>query len=336
MKAAVYNGKNTIELVERPKPMPGPDDVLLRIHSVGICGTDLHIYNGGTDVKPGTIIGHEFSGEVVEVGQNVQRVQVGDRAVGEHVITCQKCFYCLRGKPQLCLKAEVMGMDRPGALAEYLVIPERMVYSFPKNISYEEASVIEPLTIALYAAAQARTLTEQHVAVVGQGPIGILLDQVLQAAGAHVIGIDTQPARLDFVKKHKWVHAVLNPKDTNFAQRLAAISEVGVDSAFEAVGKEATVELCIDIVRRDGDIFLLGVFEQPAKLNLMKVVKKELNIYGSWTCAFSFPAAIDLVAEGKVDLKSLITHHYTLDEVWQAFVDASTYSDHRIKTVINF
>lgn len=335
MKAAVYQGPQKIEIVERPKPSIGSGEVLLRIHSVGICGTDLHIYTGGTDVKPGTIIGHEFSGEVVEVGADVKRIKVGDRVVAEHVISCHTCYFCLRGKPELCLKAQILGMDRPGALAEFMAVPESLDYPIPKSISYEEAALIEPLTIALYATSQARTLAEQRVAVVGQGPIGILLDQALQAAGAHVIGIDTQPARLAFVKKHKWVHETLNPMDADFAQKLQAIAEFGVDSAFEAVGKEVTAELCIDIARRDGDIFLLGVFEKPAMLNLMKVVKKELNIYGSWTCAFSFPAAINEVAEGKIDLKSLISHRYTLDETPRAFAEASVYSNERIKTVIN-
>ncbi len=336
MKAAVYQGQRAIELEERPKPTIGPEDVLLQIKTVGICGTDLHIYNGGTDVKPGTIIGHEFSADIVGIGASVTRVNVGDRVVAEHVITCHQCYYCLHGKPELCLKAEVLGMDHPGALAEYMAIPASLVYPIPASISYEEAALIEPLTIALYAASQARTLTGQRVAVVGQGPIGILLDQVLQAAGAHVIGIDAQPTRLEFVTQHGWVHEALNPTTKDFPQQLSTIAEMGVDAAFEAVGKESTAELCIDITRRDGDIFLLGVFEQPAKLNLMSVIKKELNIYGSWTCAFSFPAAIDLVAEGKIDLKSLITHRYSIEEVGKAFAEASVYSNRRIKTIINF
>jgi len=334
MKAAEYQGKNIITVVEVPKPVISPDEVLLKIHSVGICGTDLHIYAGGTGVKPGTIIGHEFSGEIVEVGASVTRFSIGQRVVAEHVVTCQQCFYCLRGQPQLCLQAQVIGMDRPGALAEFVAVPERLVYAIPDSISYDQAALIEPLTIAVYASAQARALAGQKVAVVGQGPIGMLLDQVLRVSGAQVIGIDTQVPRLDFVKKHGWAHNVLNSSHPDFPAQLTALTNVGVDSAFEVVGKEVTAELCIDIARRDGDIFLLGVFEHTAKLDLMKVVKKELNIFGSWTCAFSFPPAIALVAEGKVDLQSLITHRYTIDNVAQAFAEASIYSDNRVKTII--
>lgn len=334
MKAAIYEGKQKISLQNIPKPAIGPNDVLLKVRAVGICGTDLHIYNGGTSVKNGTVIGHEFSGDVAAVGKAVTNVRVGDRAVAEHVITCGKCYYCLRGKPELCLKAEVIGMDRPGALAEYISLPSSLVYAVPKTMSYDEAALIEPLTIALYAASQAGFLIEKRVAVVGQGPIGILLDQVLKSGGAHVIGIDVLPARLAFAKKQGWVHEVLNPKEKSFANNLKRIAVIGVDASFEVVGKEATAELCFDITRRDGDVFLLGVFEKPATLDLMRIIKKELNLYGSWTCAFSFPAAIDLVAQKKVELKSLITHTYSLDEVAKAFADAAVYNENRIKTVI--
>lgn len=334
MRVLAYVGKGKVELRNIPKPAIRQNEVLLRVRSVGICGTDLHIYHGGTTVKRGTVIGHEFSGDVVAVGKHVTNIAVAQRAVAEHVITCRSCFYCLRGRPNLCLRAEIMGMDRPGALAEYMALPSDLVYPFPKSMSYDEAALVEPLTIALYAASQAGFLIEKRVAVIGQGPIGILLDQVLRAGGAHVIGIDVIPARLRFAQQHGWVNETLNPHQKSSARRLKELASVGVDSSFEAVGKEATAGLAIDITRRDGNIFLLGVFEKPATLDVMRVIKKELNIFGSWTCAFSFPAAIDLVAEGKVDLKSLVTHRYKLSDAPRAFAEASTYSDDRVKTVV--
>lgn len=334
MKALVYEGKHRVNIREVPKPKLGPDDVLLKIRSVGICGTDLHIYNGGTDVKRGTIIGHEFSGVIAAVGKNVNQLKVGMRAVGEHVATCGKCFYCLRGKPNLCLRAQIYGLDLPGALSEFMVLPARLVYQIPTSVSFDEGAMIEPLTIALYAASQAGFLLEQRVAVVGQGPIGLLLDQVLEAAGAHVIGIDVIDSRLAFAKKQGWAHVTLNPTKKVFQAELKKISSIGVDSSFEVVGKETTAALCLDITRRDGNVFMLGVYEQPATLNLMRIIKKELNLFGSWTCAFSFPASIDLVAEKKIDLKSLVTHRYPFNDAAKALADASVYSGNRIKTVI--
>lgn len=336
MKALVYEGPKKVAIRTVPKPRIGVGDVLLKIRSVGICGTDLHIYNGGTSVRRGTIIGHEFSGEVAEVGAHVTHVKVGTRAVAEHVATCGACYYCLHGKPNLCIRAQVFGMDRPGALAEYLAIPAHLVYAIPSRMSFDEGALVEPLTIALYAASQAGFLLEQRVAVVGQGPIGLLLDQVLEAAGAHVIGIDVIDQRLAFAKKSGWAHAVLNPTARTFPGKLSKFTSTGVDTSFEVVGKEATAELCFDITRRAGHVFLLGVFEKPATLNLMRVIKKELNLHGSWTCAFSFPGAIDLVGNGKIDLKSLVTHRYDFRDAPRAFVEASAYSGNRIKTIIQF
>lgn len=336
MNAVVFEGKKRLVLKSIPKPRVQSDEALLRIRSVGICGTDLHIYHGGAKVPPNAILGHEFSGEVVAVGKSVTNVKNGMRAVAEHVLSCGACWYCVRGKPNLCLKASIFGIDRPGALAEYMVIPARLIFPFPKAIPFEEAALIEPLTIALFAASQAGFLLEKQVAVIGQGPIGILLDQVLTAAGAHVVGVDVLQNRLDFVQKKGWTNHVLNSAAKDFAKQCKAVLPQGADAVFEAVGKDATADMSIDIARRDADVFLLGVFEKPATLDLMKIIKKELNIYGSWTCSFSFPAAIDLVVEKKVDLKSLITHRYAFRDAAKAFADADSYSGNRMKTVITF
>lgn len=336
MKALFFEGPHKLAFKTIGTPKIGAHDVLLKIKSVGICGTDLHIFNGGTDVQPNIIIGHEFSGEVAAVGKLVANVKKGDRVVAEHFITCGACYFCLRGKPNLCVQSRVIGMHLPGALQEYMAIPAKLVYKFPQSLSFEEAALIEPLTIALFAASQAGFLLEKKVAVIGQGPVGILLDQVLSAAGAHVIGIDVIESRLAFARKKKWVGATLNPKSKNFVRDMEKLAPLGVDTSFEAVGKQETAELCLDITRRDGNIYMLGVFEHPTKIDLMKLVRKELNLYGSWTCTFSFPTAIDMVTEKKIDLKSLITHRYSFNNAIKAFTEAHSYTGARMKTVINF
>lgn len=334
MKALVYRGKGKLQFENVPKPKVGVDEILLKIRAVGICGTDLHIYHGGMDVKPGTIIGHEFSGEVAAVGKHVKGWRVGEHAVAEHNVSCKKCDFCLKGKYNLCLKRSVIGLHRPGSLAEYLAIPADLVYKIPRSMPYDVAALIEPLTIGLYAAAASGFLLEKRVAVIGQGPIGILLDQVMKAAGAHVIGIDVQPHRLAFAKKKGWIDVALNSKSRTFQQQFDKLAPLGVDVTFEAVGRAEAVDLGLDITRQDGVIHVLGVFEGPASLNIMKLVKKELVLNGSWTCAFSFPAAIEMVHEGKVDLKSLITHRYAFKDALRAFEDSAAYKGNRIKTVI--
>jgi len=330
MKAAVFLGPKKIEIRNVPQPKIKATEVLMQSKSIGICGTDLHIYSGGYKVPKGSILGHEFSGVIVKVGSKVKKFKIGDRIVGEHVIPCGHCEFCKRGKPNLCSQVEIIGVDKPGALGEYVAIPEDLCYKLPKNISFEEAALIEPLSISVYALKQAGQLLDRDVAIVGQGPIGILLDQLLKIAGAKVVGFDVLKHRLKFVKQKKWVDVIVDSsKDIKKWHDK-------FDRVFEVVGKEVTAQMSIDIARRDGDIFLVGVFGEPTKINLMQVVKKELNIYGSWTCAFTFPESISLVAQGKIDLKSLITHRYSIDEVARAFKEASQYSEDRIKTVINF
>ncbi len=332
MKAAQYLGPKKIVLKNVPKPKIKSDEILMQTKSVGICGTDLHIYKGGMKVPIPLIQGHEFSGVVAAVGSQVKDLKVGDRITAEHVIPCGKCNYCMQGKPNLCNKAKVIGLHRPGALAEYVAMPANLAYQIPAKLSFEQGALVEPLSIALYAIQGTCQLLGKKVAVVGQGPIGILLDQLLKATGAYVVGIDVLEPRLKFVKAKGWADQVVNGKNS---KALAKIKD-SMDISFEVVGKEITAQTCINITRRDGQISLLGVFEEPARLNLMSVVKKELHLHGSWTCAFSFLQAIDLAVQGKVDLKSLITHRYTIDEVAKAFKEANSYSDKRIKTVINF
>lgn len=334
MKSLIYKGPKTLEYGEVPKPEIGKDEVLLKIKNIGICGTDLHIYNGGMNTPIPLVMGHEFSGIIEAVGENVSDLKIGNRVVGEHVVTCKKCKYCLEGKPNLCLNAKVIGLDLPGALAEYLAIPKDLVYKIPDNIPFDEAALLEPLTIALYAVRETGNLLDKNVAIIGQGPIGLLLDQVVKNAGGNVIGIETQESRLNFAKEKGWLDVAINAKTENVTEVIAQKYPYGVDIVFEVVGAEVTAEMALDIASKEGHVFLLGVFEKLAKLDLMKIVKKELHVHGSWTCAFSFPEAIDLVSKGKVDLKSLITHHYKLEDGAKAFTDSSEYKENRIKTVI--
>lgn len=332
MKAAVYTGPKKIIIKDIPKPKIKADEILLQTKVVGICGTDLHIYSGGMKLPTPLVPGHEFSGLVAEVGKKVQGFKKGDRVVAEHVVPCKKCWYCLTGRPNLCGNREVIGLQRQGALAEYVAIPADLVFKFPGKVSFEEAALIEPLSIGMYVVKQTGQLLGKKVGVIGQGPIGILLNQLLKAGGAQVVGFDVLKSRLDFVKRKGWADAVVDSSKINSVKKWYD----QLDVCFEAVGQEVTAQMCIDLTRRDGHIYLIGVFAELARLNLMQVVKKELNIAGSWTCAFSFPESIDLVAQGKIDLKSLITHRYTIDQVAKAFKESSVYSEKRIKTVIEF
>ncbi len=336
MKTIIYTGPRNLKYIDAPKPKIKAHEVLLKIKSVGICGTDLHIYKGGMNLPTPLTMGHEFSGIIAEVGNQVKNWKINDRVVGEHVVNCGKCYYCLSGKPNLCAHSKIIGLQLPGALAEYLAIPARLIYKLPASLSFEEGAIIEPLSIAYYAVKKAGFLLDKKVAVIGQGPVGLLVDQVLQRSGATVIGIDIAAWRLKLAKQKKWVNFTINNQKQNLSKILNKIAPNGVDIAFEVVGQASTAELALEITRRSGQVFNLGVFETSSKINLMNIVKKELKVDGSWTCAFSFPPSIDLVVDKKIDLKSLITHRYKVRNGIRAFEDAAAYRDQRVKTVINF
>lgn len=338
MKALQYIGKETLQIVDVPTPHIQPNEILLKMKKVGICGTDLHIYHGGMpDLPTPLIIGHEFVGDIVEVGSDVTNVKVGDRAVAEHVVGCGHCKYCLEGHKNICLTPTVLGLHRSGALAEYMAIPADLVYAVPPEISYDDAVLIEPLSIAVYAIRLSEVTVGDTVAVVGQGPIGLFVDQIAQAAGATVIGIDILPARLEYAKNNHVVNEIINSKEQNPMEAIKNITEMdGADIVFEVVGREQTAELSIEVARRGGKVIVLGVFEHNVSLNMMHVVKKELDVKGSWTCLNSFKPTINLLKTGKIKTQGLITHRYPFEQAIKAFEESSSYSENRIKSVIEF
>jgi len=336
MKAVVYTGPGQLEYRQVLKPKIKVDEILLKTKSVGICGTDLHAYKGGLNLPVPAIFGHEFSGVIAEVGAHVKNFKKGDRVTAEHIVNCGHCYYCLSGKPNLCANSQVIGLQLPGALAEYVAIPARLVYKLPKNLTFVEGAMIEPLSIAYYASEKAGSLLNRKVAVIGQGPIGLFLDQILHSSGAEVIGLDIAQWRLKFAKKNKWIDLAINNAKQEPAKIIKKKYPSGVDIVFEVVGSTATAELALELARRNGQVFNLGVFESVSKINLMNIVKKELIVRGSWTCAFAFQPAIELVAEKKIDLKTMVSHQYPVSRAIQAFKDAVSYKDNRIKTVINF
>ena len=336
VKVLQYLGAQRLEFVDMPQPQITDDEVLLKIKTVGICGTDIHIYHGGMSVPTPLVLGHEFVGDVVRVGMNVKSIKIGDRVVAEHVIGCGTCVYCASGRKNLCLNPTVIGLQRQGALAEYLAVPAALVYILPKSMTYDQGVLVEPLSIAVYAAQKAAMTVGQSALVIGQGPIGLLLDQVIDAAGGVVYGCDIEKSRLDFAQQHGYIKWGLNSKQDNaVADFEQHTGQTGVDVVFECVGREETLHLALQVAKPGGKVVVLGVFEHAISLDMMLVVKKELTIVGSWTCHDVFPQTIELLHHEKVILDGIITHRYPFSKAREAFIEASSYSDKRIKSVID-
>ncbi len=337
MKALQYYGKNDLRFVDVPEPQIADDEVLMKVKKVGICGTDLHIFNGGMNVPTPLIMGHEFVGDIVKVGSKVEHISVGNRAVAEHVIGCGDCVYCLQGKKNLCIKPTVIGLHRAGALAEYICLPANLVYCLPDVISYDEGVLVEPLSIAVYAVRKAGINVGDSVAVVGQGPIGLFVDYVAKNAGAMVYGFDKHDNRLGYAKANEFINEGINITTENFMETFKKnLAPDGTNIVFEAVGSDSSAELALELAMASGQVVVLGVFEHDVTLNMMNIVKKELHVHGSWTCIFSFDHTISLLQARHIKAETIITHRYPFADAIKAFQEASTDRGSRIKSIIEF
>lgn len=336
MKALQYFSKQDLRFVTLPEPVIKEDEVLMKIKKVGICGTDLHIYNGGMSVPLPLVMGHEFVGEIVGKGSKVTNVQVGDRAVGEHVIGCGNCAYCLEGKRNLCKNPTVIGIHRQGALAEFLVLPAHLVFKLAPDLSLDEGVLVEPLSIAVYAVRKSGMSVGDQIAVVGQGPIGLLVDFVAKASGGTVFGFDKHDSRLGFAQKQKLIYKGLNITQNDFMQHFKNEVTYGADIVFEAVGSDTSAKLALELAKPGGKVVILGIFDHDVMINMMDIVRKELQVFGSWTCIFSFEETMQLMRSQKIDTKTLITHRYAFKDAIRAFEEAATDKSGRIKTVIEF
>ena len=337
MKALQFFGKRDLRFVDIPIPEIGRNDVLIKVKKMGICGTDLHIYSGGMNVPIPLVMGHEFVGDVVKVGEDVINIKVGDRVVAEHVVGCGKCIYCLKGQKNLCLNPTVIGIHKNGALAEYMNIPSDLVYVLPPELSYDDGVLVEPLSIAVYATRKAQVGENKTVGVVGQGPIGIFVDQVAKSLGAKVYGFDINASRLKSAEEQKYIDRGFNTSDSEYLTKFQAFSgSDGVDVVFEAVGIDATADISIDLVKRGGKVVILGVFEHDVTINMMQIVKKEIELQGSWTCLDSFAETISLIKSRTIDTSKLITNRYKFEDAIKAFEEAADTTTNRIKSVIEF
>lgn len=336
MKALQYFGKQDLRFVDLPEPQIGENEILMKVKKVGICGTDLHIYNGGMNMPLPLVLGHEFVGDIVKIGKNVTNVNAGDKAVAEHLIGCGKCSYCQEGKKNLCKNPTVIGLNRQGALAEYISIPSDLVFKLPDEFSYDEGVLVEPLSIAVYAVRKAGVKVGDQIAVVGQGPIGLLVDFVARASGGTVNGFDKHDNRIDYAKNHGYIHKGFNTARGEYLEQFKENVAEGADIVFEAVGSDTSAELAIELSRSGGKVVILGIFEHDVMINMMDIVRKELQIFGSWTCVFSFGETMLLMKSQKLDANQLITHRYPFSDAVKAFEEAFSDKSNRIKSVIEF
>jgi L-iditol 2-dehydrogenase len=316
VKALVFVGPGEMEVVERPDPRPSRGEVLIAVRAAGICGSDVHGYLGLTGRRqPGTVMGHEAAGEVVEVGPDVSSVQAGERVVLRSILTCGRCEPCRRGQSNVCADRRGLGMQLDGAYADVIVVPEALALRLPESLRYEEGALVEPLAVALHAVNITPFKLMDVVVVVGAGPIGLLTLLAARLGGAGtVIVTDRSPHRLA-VARELGASLTIDVRATDpVAAVLLATAGRGADAVFEAAGISATVAQSLAVVRAGGQVTWIGNSAPTVELPMQELVTRELTLRGSYGFTVEFEGAVDLLASGRIDGRRLIERTAALDE----------------------
>jgi L-iditol 2-dehydrogenase len=325
MKALLLSRYQHLEVVDLPEPAPGPGEVLVRVAACGICGSDVHGYDGSTGRRiPPIVMGHEAAGTVAAWGEGVTGFAKGHRVTFDSTVYCGSCVPCRRGEVNLCDHRQVLGVScldyrRPGAFAEYVAVPSRIVHRLPDNLSFEEAAMLEALSVALHAVSLAPLRTGETALVVGAGMIGLLLVQALRTAGCSRIFVaDLDQSRLDLAQTVGPTEVIAPGRDPAEVV-LDQTRGRGVDVALEAVGRNETVQTSIESVRKGGTVVLVGNITPDVVLPLQKVVTRQIRLQGSCASAGEYPRAMELLASGAVEVRSLISAVAPLDHGPQWF-----------------
>jgi len=336
-------GAKNLQLVEEPKPKPDSNEVLLKIKAVGICGSDLHRYRGAVfekeDPSYPITLGHEFSAEIAELGTNVSHLKVGDRVAVEAGINCGVCEQCIRGYPNLCPNIKFCGVPPfDGALREYLAWPADLVYPLPKELSYDDGVLVEVLGICLHALDLSKTKAGWSAAVLGCGPIGLTTIHLLsRTAGiTQIIATDILPYRLEYAKK-MGANITINAEKENVAEVVSQLTKArGVDVVFEAAGVADTCRQSVDISAPGGKIMFIGIPpDDVTPFATSPARRKGLTFRFIRRSCLAYSRGISLMQEGILDLSTLVTHHFPLEETAKAYDLVSHYSDGVVKAVIN-
>ena len=325
MKALLLAQYRHLELADLAIPEPGADEVLIHVAACGICGSDVHGYDGSSGRRiPPIVMGHEAAGIIARVGASIQGFSVGDRVTFDSTVYCGECAPCVRGEFNLCDRRQVLGVScgdyrRAGAFAEFVVVPARIVHRLPDNLSFPEAAMLEAVAVALHAVSLVPVSQGSTALVVGAGTIGLFVQQALRVAGcSRVFVADVDPTRLQ-LSRDLGATATLSAASELTQQVLELTGGVGVDIAVEAVGKTETVNTAIDSVRKGGIVILVGNISPQVTMPLQKVVTRQIRLQGSCASAGEYPKAIELLSSGAIRVKPLITAIAPLHEGPQWF-----------------
>lgn len=329
MNAAVYHGQRDLRFESIPDPEPGPNDLIIKVGACGICGTDLEEYTAGpifipehaphplTGQQLPIVMGHEFAGEVVEVGSAVTEFKPGDRVGPDVLVTCGECYWCKRHLVSLCDKQGALGLHGDGGLAEFCKVPVAMCVPLPNGMPFEHAAIAEPVAVAVRAVRKGRVTVGENVAIFGGGTIGLLCLQMARIAGAsEVYVIEPLASRRDLAMR-LGATAVVDPREANATEWLLEQTGIGPDVVIEASGAIAAGPAAVEAARRAGRVVIVGVPVSAVSFNFLSIVEGEKEVIGSLSHVYDedYANAIRLLGEGRIEVDALITRRIPLSEV---------------------
>lgn len=311
MKALVYHGPEDLRFEEIEDLHPGNAEVKIKVKAAGICGSDVHGYLGITGRRiPPMVMGHEFSGVIDEIGEGVTTFKIGDRVVPYPVIFCGNCEYCMQGKTHICINKKSLGvLDCNGAMAEYVCVPEKIIFKVADNVSYNAGSMMEPLAVAYRGVNTAGDISGKNILIVGAGTIGLLALSVVKMRNpAKVFISDLSDSRLS-VAKGMGADFIINPAKDKIADVIKTETNgSGVDIAIEAVGATPTVQQAMASLKIGGTAVWIGNSAQTVTVNMQEIVTRELKVFGTFIYTFQeFKEVVDLLSSSKLNIEPIIS-----------------------------
>lgn len=326
MKAAVFYGKNDLRVEERAIPEIKADEVLVRVHACGICGTDAHIFcgdEGAAPTPPNTVLGHEFAGEAVKVGEAVENIKAGDKVCVDPNKLCGKCEFCRKGIGHFCTDMIGIGTTVDGGFSEYCAVPASQVYKVSDTLSYESAAMSEPVSCCLHGIELCDIKCGDTVAVIGCGMIGLLMLQLARISGAGtVIAIEPIAEKRDRAKA-LGADVLIDPVKEDVKAALAEKNIEQIDTVIECVGKTDTIEQAIDIAGKYSTVMMFGLTAPAAEITVkpFEIFKKEITLRSSFINPYTFSAAVKLIESGKIDVSSMVYKTEPLKELPNILAD---------------
>lgn len=338
MKGAIFEGKHKISIKnDLPKPEIDQDEVLIKVKKVGICGTDVGSYETGGPNFPGKIFGHEFSGEIVEIGQKVKKLKIGNRVTVNPQIPCNECYYCIHHQENMCkLQNYALGTTEDGSMRGFINVKADRVHLLPENVSFEGGAIVEPLSIGLQGIQASSFMVGDTAAVIGAGSIGLFVIQVLRVSGANKIYV-LEPVES---KRKKAVELgadkAFEPKEWNKIVRLT--DKIGPDHIYDCVGLSTTVSISLSLIKKGGCITVIGMHDNSYEINNARLITiNSITIRGTYGYTQDvYKTALSLLEQGKIKYEPIITNQIKIDDIPQMLEKLATPPHDELKVLVDF